>query len=134
MAKQFRKVILQLHLWIGITTAVLMILTGASGAVLVFENEIDHALNPNLSRVSPSGAPLSLDELKSTIEQQYPGYHLLAFDLSDAPKVSYGAFLQPASGQGMNVAVDQYTGKVLGVWNDHRFTRQLHDPIFPARK
>lgn len=127
LSKQFRKVILQLHLWIGITTAILMILTGASGALLVFEDEIDHALNPNLARVSPSRTALSLDELKSTVEQQYPGYHLMAFDLSEAPNISFGAYLQPASGQGMNIAVDQYSGKVLGVWNDHRFTRQLHD-------
>ena len=47
----FRKVILKLHLWIGLAAALLLLLTGASGALLVFESEIDHALNPTLTQL-----------------------------------------------------------------------------------
>jgi uncharacterized iron-regulated membrane protein len=125
--KTFRKLVLQLHLWIGIAAAVLLLLTGASGALLVFETQIDQVLNSKLVRVAPAANTLSLSELKSGLERQYPGGRVLSFDLSDAPDVAYAASLQPASGDALDVAVDQYTGKALGVWDDTRFTRKLHD-------
>jgi uncharacterized iron-regulated membrane protein len=120
----FRKLILNLHLWIG--AAVLLLLTGGSGALLVFETEIDRVLNPTLTTVTPAPTTLSLTELKSALEHQYPGCGVLSFDISDSSDTSYGAFLQPQSGAGMNVAVDQHSGKALGVWDDNRFTRKLH--------
>ena len=78
----FRKLMLQLHLWIGLGAALFLILAGGSGALLVFETQIDRALN--------------------------------------------GAYLAPPQGEGLALAVDQYTGKALGAWNDDRFTRKLH--------
>ena len=123
----FRKLILNLHLWIGIAAAVVLLLAGVSGALLVFETQIDRTLNPKLASVTPAPTTLSLTELKSALERQYPGYRVLAFDISDSSDTSYGAYLQPQSGDGMNVAVDQHSGKALGVWDDHRFTRKLHD-------
>lgn len=124
--KSFRKVILQLHLWIGIAAAVILILTGVSGALLVFEAQIDRALNPNLERVIPAARALSLTELKSRLERQYPGYRVLGFSLAESDDASYGAYLQPATGEGIGVAVDQYTGNVLGTWDEDRFVRKLH--------
>jgi len=122
----FRKLILNSHLWVGVAAAILLLLTGGSGALLVFEDQIDRALNPKLASVVPTGTTLSLTELKTALESQYPGDRILAFDISDNGGTSYGAYLQPKSGDGMNVAVDQHSGKVLGVWDDNRFTRKLH--------
>lgn len=127
MAKNsFRKLMLQLHLWIGIAAALFLILAGGSGALLVFETQIDQALNPRLSRVVPSGSVLSLTELKSALERQYPGYRVLSFDLSDSPDAAFAAYVAPSQGDGLYLAVDQYSGKSLGAWDDRRFTRQLH--------
>lgn len=122
----FRNLILNLHLWIGIAAALLLLLTGASGALLVFETQIDEALNPKLARVAPSGRQLSLTELKSSLETQYPAARVLAIEISDSDDAAYGAYVQPRSGDGFNVAVSQYTGQALGVWDDNRFTRKLH--------
>jgi len=122
----FRKLMLQLHLWMGIAAALFLLFAGVSGTLLVFENEIDAALNPKLARVAPAEKTLSLTDLKNAIERQYLGAHVLSFDLSDAADQSYGAYLQPASGELIQLAVDQHTGRVLGVWDDHRFARQLH--------
>jgi len=47
----------------SITFGPLVALTGASGTVLVFQSEIDAALNPSLWRVEPVSAPRSLDEV-----------------------------------------------------------------------
>lgn len=117
---------LQLHLWMGIAAALFLLFAGVSGTLLVFENEIDGALNPKLARVAPADRTLSLTDLRNAIQHQYPGAYVLSFDLSEAADRSYGAYLQLPSGEVIQVAVDQHTGRVLGVWDDHRFARQLH--------
>jgi uncharacterized iron-regulated membrane protein len=122
----FRKLILNLHLWVGLGAAILLLLTGASGALLVFEDQIDHALNPHLSHVVVTGKPLTLTALQETLERQYPGGRVLGFGLPDRDDLSYEAYVQPVSGDGIPVALDQYNGRVLGVWNDNRFVRKLH--------
>lgn len=122
----FRKLILNLHLWVGLVAAVLLLLIGGSGALLVFETQIDQALNPKLIRVTPTGTMLSLTELKAAIERQYPGYRVLDFGISESDDTAYGTYIEPASGDGLDVAVDQYSGKALGVWDNNRFARKLH--------
>jgi len=123
---KFRKLILNLHLWVGLAAAVLLLLIGGSGALLVFETQIDQALNPKLARVSPTGTTLSLNELKIALERQYPGYRVLELGIPESSDTAYEAYLQPASGDGLDVAVDPYSGKALGVWDDNRFARKLH--------
>jgi uncharacterized iron-regulated membrane protein len=125
--KAFRKLILQLHLWIGIAAALFLFLAGASGTLLVFQNDLDRALNPRLSRVTASPTTLSLTELKSALERQYPGGVVSSFTLSDAPEIAYVASVQLPASDGVDLAVDQYTGQVLGVWDDNRFVRRVLD-------
>jgi uncharacterized iron-regulated membrane protein len=64
--------------------------------------------------------------LKSSLELQYPGYRLIEFNISQSDSLAYAVYLEAASGDGMIVAVNQYTGKSLGVWNSNRFTSKLH--------
>ena len=125
-SKKFRKVVLQLHLWIGIAAALFLLLAGVSGTLLVFETQIDQALNSKLAHVAPSGSTLSLTDLKTDLERQYPGYRALSFGIPEMPDQSGIAYLQPPLGEGIDVAVDPYTGKALGVWDDNRFARKLH--------
>ncbi len=125
-SKRFRKVVLQLHLWIGIAAALFLLLAGASGALLVFETQIDQALNYKLAHVAPSGPTLSLTELKTALERQYPGYRVLSFNIAEAPDLAGAAYLQSPSVEGIDVAVDPYSGKALGIWDDNRFARKLH--------
>jgi len=69
-----RKVILNLHLCAGLIAAVFLLLLGLSGSVLVFENQIDRAINGKLSWVPPDSHNLSLADLKASLERGYPGY------------------------------------------------------------
>ena len=123
---RFRTLILNLHLWVGLTAAILLLVTGASGAMLVFEEQIDAALNPKLSHVQSTGQPLSLSQLKAAVEGQYAGGHVLALELPESDATPYGVYVQMGSSNGFNVSVDPHTGKVLGAWDDNRFTRKLH--------
>ncbi len=44
----------QLHLWIGLCFGTLFVLAGLTGSVLVWTDEIDHFLNPDLFNASPA--------------------------------------------------------------------------------
>lgn len=121
-----RKMILNLHLWAGVAAAIFLLLIGGSGALLVFETQIDQALNSKLARVAPNGVALSLAELKIDLERQYPGYHILEFGISENNDTAYEAYVQPPSGDGLDIGVNQYTGKALGVWDGNRLMRKVH--------
>ncbi len=121
-----RKVILQLHLWVGLVVALLLFALGVSGTLLVFEDQIDRALNPQLSYVKSSTAVLPLSELRKYAEAAHPGFTLRQFYLSDRNDLAYAVYLEPQSGRGIEVSINQHTGEVLGTWDDDRFTRKLH--------
>ena len=95
---------------------------------MVFETQIDQGLNPKLARVAPSGTLLSLTELKIALQHQYPGYRVLSFEIPAGPDLACAAYLQPPLGAGIDVAVDPYTGKALGVW-DNKSLRSQATPI-----
>ena len=121
-----RKLILKLHLWAGVAASIFLLLIGGSGALLVFETQIDQVLNPKLARVTPRGSALSLAQLKIALERQYPGYRILEFGISENDDTAYEAYVQPPRGDGLDIGVDQYTGNALGVWNGERFMRKVH--------
>ena len=121
-----KKVILQLHLWVGLTAALLLLVLGVTGAMLVFEDQIDHWLNPQLSYVVPSGAPLPLSTLEQAAGKAHPGYQVEGVFFPGSADLSYGIDLASNSGDGIEIAVNQYTGEILGTWDDNRFVRKLH--------
>lgn len=59
----FRRVVLRIHGWIGLAVGALLVVLGLTGSVLVFNHEIDAALNPALRRVVPAGARAPLDSI-----------------------------------------------------------------------
>ena len=122
-----RNALLKLHLWIGITASILLFVIGVTGGLLVFEDQIDAALDPHTFRVQPRDKALSLEEARLALERVYPGDRVLRFDIPQHPDRSAGAYLSPKSGAGFNVAYNQYTGEVLGKIENGRFTRKLHN-------
>jgi Uncharacterized iron-regulated membrane protein len=64
---QVRKILLTTHLCAGLIAAVFLTILGLTGSVMVFEEQINHRLNPNLSYVQPAGHHLSLQELKTAL-------------------------------------------------------------------
>ncbi len=51
MAVTARKVVLQIHLYLGLLGAIFLVILGATGSVMAFEGDIDHWLaSPSLVR------------------------------------------------------------------------------------
>ena len=111
----FRKASLAVHLIGGLISAIFLALLGLSGSVLVFEGEIDHWLNPSLTRVQPQGERRSLSELCHMLEERHPGSHVDSVSPSQDPAIAYKIHLRSSApgGSGM-FAINPYTGEELG--------------------
>jgi uncharacterized iron-regulated membrane protein len=65
-----RAIILKVHLYLGLTAALFLILLGLTGSIMAFEGDIDHWLHPHDWYVEPSNHPLSEADLIAKVEQQ----------------------------------------------------------------
>lgn len=110
MFQKTRRVLLFLHRWVGLLAAILIVVVAGSGAMLIFENEIDHVLNPKLFNVKPAGSRVSVEEMFNSARQAFPKQRVQNIGFPNDDKLSAQLML----GTGQRVFMDPYTGKVLG--------------------
>ncbi len=104
-----RSLLINFHRWLALATSVLVLIVATTGAVLVFEDAIDRALNPTLWNVAATGAPLSLDTLVARAAAAEPSAPVTSVSLPAAP--DRAVVMQAGS---TNIFVDPYTGRVQG--------------------
>jgi len=122
-----RKSLLWLHLVTGLLAAIVLTLLGLTGAVMVFETQLDHALNAKLYHVRPESTPLGMNALVAKIEQARSGAHVTGFGLPQENDIAMTAYLRGSDGKPLTVTVNPYTGEVLGTLaGANRFINQLH--------
>lgn len=73
----FRRVVFQVHLWTGIGLGLYIIVIAVSGAVIVFQDEMENALHPHLTHV-PDGTGPQADFMTvvRSAQHAYPDYRL----------------------------------------------------------
>ncbi|KAF2989171.1 PepSY domain-containing protein [Methylocystis sp. MJC1] len=125
----WRKIWLKTHLWLGLALGLFLSVIGLTGSALVFFQEIDQALNPQLRIVAapPEGraAWRPLEEIADTARRAIPADSYLGWCYW--PQNDDGTFLfyyrvdNPRSGKPdtHQVFVDPYLAKVTGtrVWH-----------------
>lgn len=60
------------HRWLGLLLGLWFLLVGATGALLVWRDEVDAALNPSLLRTPARGTPLDLDAVLAAAAELGP--------------------------------------------------------------
>jgi len=60
------------HLYIGIFAGFILAIVGLTGSILVFQDEIDQALNPELFEVARTQKRISIEEIIPVIQSKYP--------------------------------------------------------------
>jgi uncharacterized iron-regulated membrane protein len=126
--KSRRKLWLSVHLWLGLTAGMILMIAGLTGSVLAFWQEIDAWLNPNLHlvQVPEQGrtAYRTLSDIVATADAAMPAnatrstiYYPRSEDLA------FWFFYEVPSAQSdrietLNVWIDPYTATVTGtrVW------------------
>lgn len=124
----FRKFLLCIHLVAGLLAALLLLALGLSGAILVFENEIDASLNARLDRIQPAGERLPLNALVEKVEQAHPGAKVSMLVLPVEDDGTDRVMLRPApDGAPAFLAVNPFTGEELGdLAGANHFTSKVH--------
>lgn len=114
-----KKLFFNLHLIIGLCSAIILLVLSLSGAVIAFEPELNRLMHPELTKVAVTGPRLSWDVVKQRVEQQAPGWKLSRFYFPDAPSDSTYVRLRSARAHHIRqIYVNQYTGQILGSTED----------------
>ncbi len=116
-----RKTLFQLHLIGAFAGAVFVVILGLTGAIMAFEEEVDHVTHPRLWHVTPQGLPLSLAELAAHATAAFPGKPVVTYGLSVSPALSWSVNVG-----GTIVFVNEYTGEILGTRTGPTWLGQVH--------
>ena len=121
----------KLHLWVGLLAAIFLFLAGGTGVLLAFREPIDLYLNRNLAKVTPSRQVLPLNQLVRKVSARYPGYKPVQLNLPEGPDRELDLILVPEKGKFLALAVNPYTGDVLG---DFDHANQVMDVVLRLHK
>jgi len=118
-----RRAVLKLHQLVGLASALFLIVIAVSGSALVFENEIDRALNPGLSSVSPGRTRQSFEFLLARVRATFPADQVVGLRVGEAPDQAFEFSLRSR----ISAMIDPYTGAVLGTRDrEASVARRLH--------
>jgi uncharacterized iron-regulated membrane protein len=120
---------LVLHRYAGLILGLPILILAASGAVLVFEEPLDHFRNPQLFAVEPKASTVSVQSLADRVRTTYPNDTPLEIRFPQDPHHAANAFVR-RQGAFVVVFLDQYTGAIKGergrVSNLMTFIHRLH--------
>ena len=130
-----RTLFLTLHRWFGLAAALFLFISGATGAVISWDHELDEWLNPQLYQARSAGRPLPVLELSRLIEAADPRVRVSFMPLAIEPGHTFTASVaprvDPATGKlfepGYNqIALDPATGEIQGrrEWGKVSLTRE----------
>lgn len=134
----FRKILFQLHWFLGLTAGLVLGVVGVTGALLSYEQPLLRLFNPGVITVAPAGRPpLSPDALVARL-QAGDGPTLQSLTLYSDPTLAARAGFAPAPGaapgpggrvRGETRYVDPYSGELLAKPRGEGFFRtsmQVH--------
>ena len=106
-----------LHLWhryFGLVVAIPLIIISLTGSILVFKEELDHWLMPELAVVAgETGNRLSYDELRAELNNQLQGYEIGSWEVFDDGITADRVYvLKHGTSEWFKVYLDQYQGVV----------------------
>lgn len=103
-----------LHRYVGVMVGILVTIIGLTGSLLVFYQEIDHSLNPQLFQVVPQGKQVSSDSILKPVRQANPDLKLDSIELPRQPEETYKVWMKSKDDKWVQVYVNPYTGAILG--------------------
>jgi uncharacterized iron-regulated membrane protein len=128
----------RIHLYLSFAAGLVILVCCLTGAILVFEKDLEMALHPNRYYVEQKGERQTLDQLSRSVKATFPQFKIngtklyedptrsVEFNVSPAPKKDKkdaGAAAPPSAAKGKEAAprrqpgftlfVDPYTGAVL---------------------
>lgn len=110
-----KKLIHTLHLWLGLTSGLVVFIISITGCLYAFQEEIGNATEPFRFVEARQVAMLPPSKLKDIARQALPGKHIHAVLYGDAGKAAQAIFYQFDPEYYYLVYLNPYTGEVLRV-------------------
>lgn len=107
---KLKKIAKETHLWLGLISGIIMFVVCTTACVWVFNEEIEHALLPDL-KVVPVGVTLSPSELRGMIEANYPDKKVQSVQYR---KGEFARFSFSGEKGGLNL-INPYTGEIADI-------------------
>ena len=104
-----RKLMLKLHLYLGLTAALFLLLLGATGSIIAFEGDIDHWIHPHAWYVAPADRSLPEADLIARVEQQVSPARAVGIQIAPQRNLAQSMQLSDRS----VVTVNPYDGSIL---------------------
>ncbi len=117
---KIRRVFLFFHTLCGVAVGLLLLVTGLTGGLLVFRDEVDATLNPSLMKVASQTEKVPLQTALDTVKSAHPGQPIRVMRLPASPDAAVLIQLRPPKAAPVQVFVDPYTGKELGTRNQDK--------------
>jgi uncharacterized iron-regulated membrane protein len=120
-----RRLLLAIHLWVGVAAALFLFIAALTGSVLAFEPDYDRWLHPGLWRASTTAAPVSEQGMADLVTSASgAAIRVIAFNGTGRAQIFDLA-------DGREVFVDPSRATILGTRDGHT---RLKDFLFAVRR
>lgn len=118
-----RRILVFVHRWLGLFTALFLLVAGLTGAIIAWDHELDGWLNPELFNVAEGSATVPASEIANRLEAADPRLLVTFLPLEPEPAHALSIFVspridpktkQPYELGFSEMMVDPHTGKLLG--------------------
>lgn len=115
----FKKILHQIHLWLGLTSGIVIFIVCLTGSILALDKDISGLFNNNVLTVEPESTIHSVEEVQQAFETNYPDQNLTSISIPNAANQSYKISYVPEGHKGgrrgrMSVYANPYTLEFLG--------------------
>lgn len=104
------------HFYAGIVVAPFMLLLAITGAIYLFNDEINDALYPELRFAATSGQSLPLSAIATGALGSFPGGAVTRIDTPTAHGRTFQVYVTPSAGDPVRVFVDPASGRAQGTY------------------
>ncbi|BCT68024.1 PepSY-associated TM helix domain-containing protein [Nitrosospira sp. NRS527] len=107
-----RKLVFNIHLYIGLASGLFLVLSGLSGSMIVFREEIEKLMHPELLETVTRDKRIPVQTVLNTVKRAYPEDRIVFIRM---PRTSQETYLFKMNGaHDLFVYADPYSGEVLG--------------------
>ena len=122
MKKAFKYIAVQLHLWLGIISGLVVFIVALTGSLLVFEEELEPVINRSFHVVNApeDKSRLSLDSLTKIVNTRFPENKIsrIIIQPEDERTIVMGLKNGKKERDILSAAINPYTGKITGSRNE----------------
>jgi uncharacterized iron-regulated membrane protein len=114
---QLRQWILMIHRYLGILAGIILIIISLTGSFLVFHEELDQTLNPQLLQVIPQGEIISPQRATEIARTAFPLLQVHRITVPRRSNQVYAVLMTSSSNnddESLDAYIHPYTGHILG--------------------